>query len=182
MIIILPAKAFIKNAKKLVDPKDYFIFDATDDSDAKLMKYTNVISVDSLAPPSKLLEAKKKEDVLDERKLEKLEENFLKGANFEAAIIAVLKSYLEYNGKVNIFIVLSKAGYKYYAKKIAKKICKMHDIDFNFVYLWKDIEEDFKSVIKKSLSDRKIQHLLDTHKSIIQRLNKSKKKKKKKKD
>ena len=93
MIFIMSAKQWDKNKKKLIIPKDYFIFDATDDDEAKLDRFTNTITMSGFNPPAKLVKLISKnedlEDIIDIDKMEKLEDNFFNGIQFNNAVLSV---------------------------------------------------------------------------------------------
>lgn len=152
MIFLMSKKQFLKEKKKLVEPKDYLIVDATDDDDAELSgKYSNVTVIEAFNPPGTLVKLQEgKDDVFDLSKVEKLEKKFFKGKAFIAATMAITKGMLTKD--CNIFIVLRNKAYKYYGKAIKKRMEKLFNVDIKFIGLFSDIE-DSKKILLKELSD-----------------------------
>lgn len=146
-------KMWEKNKKKLVLPKDYFLFDATEDDDARLHAYTNCVTMDALNPPIKLIKAKEKEvdmdfgEIIDIDKIDQLEGKFFNGLGFNNAVMATISAVVS-NPDYNIFIVMRNKSFKLYKKQIKKAFMKTFPVDFDFIEIF---DGDIKS-IKKSLA------------------------------
>lgn len=162
MLIVISKKDFTKNAKKLVEKKDYLIADAMDSDDAELTKYSQVVTMDGFAPPHKLVKAKLEDDTdsigIDDSKVKKLEKKFFKSKEFITATMACIKDVVTSHDAHNIFIVLNNKAYKAYGKKIVKMIHKLAGIHFDIAATYGDVDED-KSILKKTLKDSKIKDL-----------------------
>ena len=185
MIFIMSEKQWQKNKKKLVIPKDYFIFDATDDDDAKLDRFTNMITMSGFNPPVKLVKLVSKgediDDIIDFDKLEKLERNFFNGQQFTNAVMSTVAGQIE--NDVNIFIVLRNKVFKFYRKRILKAFKNIFDVDFDFVVIFSGDASDNKKELRKSLSRGDIKELKDLlskkEKEMAKAYAKNKKKKRK---
>lgn len=184
MIFIMSAKQWDKNKKKLVIPKDYFIFDATDDDNAKLDKFTNVITMSGFNPPSKLVKLIDKneniDDIIDMDKLEQLETNFFKGQQFNNALLSTVAGQLE--NDVNIFIVLRNKVFKNYRKRILKAFTNTFDVGFNFAVIFSGDASENKKELKRSLSSNEVGELREILKKREKQMEKNFNKKKKKKN
>lgn len=183
MIFLMSEKQWDKNKKKLVIPKDYIIFDATDDDDAKLDKFTNCVTMSGFNPPAKLVKLISKgddvDDIIDMDKLEKLEDNFFNGMQFNNAILTTVAGQLE--NDVNLFIVLRNKVFKNYRKRILRAFIKTFNVDFNFVYIFSGDAAGNKKELKKSLSTDEVKELKELLHKREKEMEKSFKKNKKKK-
>lgn len=185
MIFIMSLKTFMKYKKKLVEAKDYVIMDATDDDKGELDKFSNVVHLNEFAPPSKLIKAKAQDDENYELfAIEKMEKKFFKGKGFRTSCLACVNGILE-NRNINIFIIVKGKVFKHYGAVLVKKIRKMFNVDFDFIYTFKDWDDD-KKYLKKDLSagemDELKEKLRKLEKELDHKNDKDKKKKKKKKD
>lgn len=185
MIFIMSAKQWDKNKKKLIIPKDYFIFDATDDDEAKLDRFTNTITMSGFNPPAKLVKLISKnedlEDIIDIDKMEKLEDNFFNGLQFNNAVLSTVAGQLE--NDVNIFIVLRNKVFKNYRKRILRAFTKKFEVDFTFVVIFSGDVSANKKELKKSLSSSEVKELKELlgkrEKEMAKSYNKKKKKRNK---
>lgn len=157
-------KQFKKKAKKLVEPRDYIICDGTDDDTGSLTKFSNVVSMSGFNPPSKLLKVRIDEDFdcgIDVDKVKKMERKYFKNNTFKSSAMACVKGMLNERsggGQINMFVILRNKAYKVYGKKIQKKVIKLIGADFDFVYLFDDVEED-KKLLRKELSRDKLKYI-----------------------
>jgi len=163
MIIVIGKKDFVKNAKKLVEKKEYLICDGTGEEDDTFVKYARVVTMEGFNPPSKVIKGKLNTKDLDdvgisEDKLKKLEKKFYKGKEFRTVVMACIKDIVNSSDLHNIYVVLTNKAYKACGKKIVKMIHKNADVDFDFAFTYDDVSGD-KSILKKSLKDSKIKTL-----------------------
>lgn len=164
MIIIISEKMWRKKAKKLAEMKDYVICDATADDSGPITKYSNVVNMDGLAIPSKLIKIKENkennrddDDIVDADKAKKMERRFFKKKDFKNSTMAILKSLLTHETGLNIFVVMKNKAYKTYASKVKKEMDKLIDTgDLEIIYLYDEVEEN-KKILKRDLkgSERK---------------------------
>ena len=185
MIFLMSIKQWNKDKKKLVKPKDYLIIDATEDSDAKMNAYSNCVTVDSLNPPVKLVKKLSKgnidnDDILDYKKIEKLEKSFFRGHELRKSIMAIVAGIVEGDDK-NIFIVLRNKVFKLYKNKMKKTFEKLFDVDFKFITIYSGDPDDCKKELRKTFTDTEIRKLKKALKEREDEAIKDYKKKKKKK-
>ena len=164
MIFLMSVKQWNKAKKKLVMPKNYLIFDATEDDDAKMNAYTNAVTMDAMNPPAKLVKLVSEDDgtgncddILDFDKIEKLEKNFFKGLQLRKAIMATVAGILE--DDVNIFIVMRNKAFKYYKKKMKKAFEKTIPVDFEYIEIFTGEVADHKKSLKYSFTDDELHQL-----------------------
>lgn len=162
MIFLMSAKQWSKAKKKLVIPKEYLIFDATEDDDAKMNAFTNTVTMDAMNPPVKLVKLISKDgggfdDAIDFDKLEKLEKTFFKGQQLRKAIMATVAGIIE--NDVNIFIVMRNKAFKYYKKKMKKAFEKTIPVDFEYIEIFTGEVSDHKKSLKYSFSDDELHQL-----------------------
>ena len=188
MIFLLSLKMWDKFKKKLVEPKDYIILDATDNEDSKMTQFTNVVSMDNFCLPMKLIRVIQEEDydgIIDVDKIEELEDNFFRSGNFETSVLATMSIFLERD--INVFIVMKNAAFKYYRKKFKAEFCKIipdadplifiidkKDFDKNKKALRASITRDEAEILKKQVR-KKEKEMEGAHK---EKRKKTKKKKK----
>ena len=155
MIIFMTEKQFLKNKKKLVEPKDYIICDCTDDATGELTKFSNTMSLDGLKPPSGLVKLLSKGDLdeIDPKKIEKLEKKFYNGAEFRNTALGLLMAFAKPGYDKNYFIVFKKKDYKICVKGIMKAIKRSIDIGDDKILFTFDDYEDNKKILKKNLSN-----------------------------
>lgn len=185
MIFIMSVKQWNKNKKKLVIPKNYLIFDATEDDDAKMSAYTNTVTMDSMNPPAKLVKLAGKDkdetdEILDYEKIEKLEKEFFKGLILRKSIMATVAGVVE-RGDINIFIVMRNKAFKYYKNKMRKAFERIIPVDFTFVEVFSDDIDKHKKSLRRSFSDEEIYQLKKALKKREKESGEDFKKKKKKK-
>lgn len=153
MIFLMTAKDWYKNKKKLVVPKDYLIVDGTEDDDAKLSAFTNVITMDGFNPPPKLVKLASKEadieDIIDYDSLEKLESNFFNGMKLSNAMMAVVAGQVE--NDINIFVIFRNKAFKRYKKRIKKTFEELFPTDFDFVYIFSGDVKDHKKELREEI-------------------------------
>lgn len=185
MIYLMSYKQWQNNKKKLVVPKDYIIFDATEDDDAKMNAYTQAVTMDALNPPVKLVKLAAKEDniddIIDYNKIEKLEKEYFKGDQFTNALLATVAGQVE--SDINIFIVFRNKAFKYYKNKIKNRFEKLFPVDFEFVKILKDDydKKELKKQLKYRFSSEEVQDLKAFLKSNEKEMEKKFNKKKDKK-
>ena len=162
MILIISEKQLKKSIKKLCKYHDFRICDGTDDDSASLDKYQPYVAMDGFNPPNRLVSGMLAKDDFDreisENKLEKLLDKYLKGDTLKLSMMAAVKAALspvKAGGEpAHAFVVLRNKPYKAVAKKIKKRINKLFDIDFDFVYTYTELEGQEKDVLRKSLKDK----------------------------
>lgn len=182
MIFIISEKDFKKNKKKLVIPKDYIFVDAMEDDEGTMSAFTNVITMDALNPPAKLVKLASKEegdidDFIDYEKLEKLEKNYFKSLRTKQSVMALVSGMV--NRDINIFVVMRNKAHKYYAKRLAKLITNMFDVDFKFVAVFKGSYTNMKKVMKIELDKFQLAELDSELSKNEKKMEKSQRKKKK---
>ena len=157
----MSSKQWNKNKKKFIIPKDYIIFDATDDDDAKMSSYTNCVTMDALNPPTKLVKLiadEESDDIIDYEKLEKLEKTFFRGLSLRSAMMATISGIVQ-NGDINIFIVMRNKAFKYYKKKMKKTFEKLFPVDFEFIEIFTGEVADHKKSLKNGFSSYEVNEL-----------------------
>lgn len=175
MILLITEKAFKKNAKKIAKQADYLICDGTGDESGDIaIKFSNVVAMEGMNPPAKLVSAKKKPDEISPDKLEKMERKYFKGTEFKSNLMAVVNGLLQTESSYNIIIILKSKVYKLYGKKIKKYFYKYFDVNFEFVYLWDEVE-DCMSLLRKDLKKKQRKELGSELKKNEKRLKKSEK-------
>lgn len=184
MIFIIREKTWKDNAKKLVEMQDYVVCDATSDDSGPITKYANVTNMDGIAIPNRVMKAKAKEDdeeLFDKDKLKKYEKNHFKSKGFVLSTMAILKTLVNYEGDINIFVVIKNKPYKHYASRIKKEMDKLFDSgEYELIYLYEDIKEN-KKVLRRELKDKQKRLLIDNLKNF-EKEQSSKPEKKKKND
>lgn len=160
----MSVKQWSKAKKKLVIPKNYLIFDATEDDDARMSAFTNTVTMDSMNPPVKLVKLVSKDDgtgsyddIIDYDKIEKLEKEFFKGHQLRKAIMATVAGLLE--DDVNIFIVMRNKAFKYYKKKMKKAFERTIPVDFDYIEIFSGEVDDHKKSLKRSFTEEEL-HML----------------------
>ena len=185
MIFLMSEKQWKKNKKKLVEPKDYIIMDATEDDDARMSAYTNVVTMDALNPPPKLVrlvsdDSNFDDDVISFDKVEKLEKEFFKGFMLKKAIMATVAGIIE-NGDINIFIVMRNKAFKCYKNRMLNTFKKVIPVDFTFIQIFSGDVSVSKKELKKEFSYDEIMDLKKILKQREKELEKVIEKKRKKK-
>ena len=157
MIFIMSIKQWNKDKKKLVVPKDYVVMDGTDDADAKLSAFTNVVTADVFCPPAKLLKLVSQDDAddyIDFDKLEELEDNYFDSLSLKNMMLAITANIIGSND-VNVFIVLRNKAFKYYKKRYKKAFNKMFDpnkLGFQVAIIHPGNVKDIKKELSMTLS------------------------------
>ena len=163
MIFIMSAKQWNKDKKKLVRPKDYLIIDATEDDDARMNSFTNCVTVDSLNPPVKLVKLVSDgdfgdDDIIDYKKVEKLEKEFFKGYELRKSIMAIVAGVIEGDDN-NVFIVMRNKAFKFYGKKMKKTFEKLFKVDFKFVVVYSGDPDKCKKELRYTFTDDELHQL-----------------------
>lgn len=164
MIFLMNLKMWEKNKKKLVLPKNYFLFDATEDDDARLHAYTNCVTMDAINPPIKLVKAKEKEvememgDIIDIDKIEDLEDKFFNGLGFNNAVMASVSAIVS-NPDYNIFIVMRNKSFKLYKKQVRKAFMKKFPVDFTFIEIFDGEIKSIKKSLNKNFKNSQVEML-----------------------
>ena len=167
MIILMGEKQWKKHCKKLVEPKDYVVLDASDRdaTEAKVYgKYSNAVQLDHLSIPEKVKKLTKKVaklasdddgDVAEMLTLEsgKIDKKFIKGWEETLgpmdAIHTVLKAQGEGRDK-QIFVVFRSKDYTLYGKFIKRVFERVlgfdpdGDRESGIIYLFEDWNKDRK--------------------------------------
>lgn len=151
MIFIMSEKQFMKNKKKLIKVKDYMICDC---SDGKILnKFNNSIAMEELNPPKTLIKMREANDRdYDYFRSEKLENKFFKGSGFQRSTMGVVKC-LEVKGDINVFVILTNKGYKYFRKDIVKQMRRLINTERDFVYTFSDLRDN-QRLLDHDYSDR----------------------------
>ena len=166
MIYVMNQKFFKKNIEKMAKYNPYFIIDGenfavtgrSDTTIAIATKYSRCHSVGGFCPETKLygmLRKLKREEDVSPEKLEKETKKFIKDKTFIVAVNVALKALIAggVENPLNIFIVLPNIVYKYLGQRIIKKMKKLADTEFEFIYSQDDLKEDIKRL--KVLMDSK---------------------------
>lgn len=180
MIYVMSDKFFLKNVKKLVKYKEYFIIDGsnfavtgyTDEKHQISGRFSNCHTVGAFCPDKyffEILHNKYKKEKYNKKKYKLEKEEYIKGERLAVAIITTIKAFVGSNmsSDTNIFVVLPKEVYKALAKSIIKKFYKMSKVDFEFIVDIKEIGDNFKA-LKGSISKKEINKL----KPVINKLEK----------
>jgi hypothetical protein len=185
MIFLLSNKQWEKHKKKLVEPKNYLILDATDDSDAKMASFTNMVTMDNFAVPLKLLRWAGDDDFDDEidlDRIEDLETSFFKSDKFAVSVIATMSAFLE--SDINVFIVVRNKAYKFYRNKFKSEFCKVFPDAANCLVIMKNDIKKHKKDLNYSFSSEEVnimkKALRKKEKQMQEITTKAKKKSKKK--
>lgn len=164
MIIIMDNKTWDKQVKKLVEPRDYVVGDATQDESCNIDRYSNCISMEGLAPGSKLVRLRMecdKDDVISESKLDELEQKWINHVQFKkyamACVSAMLNVTREQSGMKhqNVFIIIRKKPYKIYGEMIRDEFNKLFmkdvlkDDRFTFCELYDEEPKLYKAKLSK---------------------------------
>lgn len=181
MIFIMSLKQWNKNKKKLVEPKEYIIVDGTDDDDAKMSSYTNVVTIDSFCPPARLIKLLSKgdmDDIMDVDRIEELEDRYFDGDGLTNAIVATIASLLE--NDINIFLVIRNKVYKQYRKKLRKKFITLLDVSAEFVKVFNGDVKEIRKDLQYTLSDEERSEMQESVHKLEKRMEKKMSKLKKK--
>lgn len=163
MIFLMSEKQWKKNKKKLVEPKDYIIMDATEDDDARMSAFTNVVTMDALNPPQKLVKLVNSDRTFDDEiisfdKIEKLEKEYFRGYMLKKAIMATVAGIIE-NGDINIFIVMRNKSFKCYKYKMIKTFEKLFPVDFTFIQIFSGDVSEYKKSLKRTFDYDEVMQL-----------------------
>ena len=200
MIFLMSSKFFDNHKKKLVQPKDYIITDATDDESAKLNDLSNVITQDNLAVPPKLIHLIAEDDddfgeAMDIDRIKALEDQFFYGREFRMNALALMRAYVgseddnpSGSHELNIFLVVRTKAYKYWKNKYKKAFAKILPDSSTFFKLCDDwgtvkveIEDDLDSSDRLILRDQisKVEKQMEKEYKKVKKTKKKKKKKNK---
>ena len=157
MIYVMNQKFFKKNIEKMAKYKDYFILDgenyaitgSTNDTVAIATKYSRCHSVGGFCPEMKLygyLKKTKKGEEVNPEKYERELKKFLKDKTFIVAMNVAFKALIAggQDHPLNIFVVLPNIVYKYLGEVIIKRMKKVADTDFKFIFSQDQLKEDMK--------------------------------------
>lgn len=187
MIFLLSAKTWIKDCKKLVEDRNYLLVDAVDSTEeADMTKFSNCIAIEYFCIPPKLLSTmaqKIDDDYIDIDRVEILEKNFFRGKQFATGVLATMRTYLDSDGEINIFIVMRNRGYKYYRNRFKSEFCRVFPDAAPLVFLYDGDKEKAKKGFKRELSNSEKEFLkkeLSKKEKELEKMHKSKKKNKKK--
>lgn len=159
MIYVMNQKFFKKNIEKMAKQNPYFVIDGenfavtgrSNDTVAIATKYNRCHSVGGFCPEVKLygmLRKLKREEPVNQEKLENEIKKFLKDKSFMVAVNVAFKALIAggTDNPLNIFIVLPNIVYKYLGKKIIKKMNKVADSEFEFIYSQDVLEDSVKKL------------------------------------
>lgn len=193
MLLLIAAKDWFNDHKKLIEVKDYLILDCTDGQETKMNTYSNTVSMDHFCIPSKLLSAMSKEiddEYIDIDNVEELEKGFFRGNEFTTSVLATMSTFLRSQNDINVFIIVRNKAFRYYRKRFVTEFCRVFPDAGPLLKIYK---HEKKSKIVKMLEtplssadrnimieelEKKEKQMEETMKSTI----KKKKKKSKKKD
>ena len=157
MIYVMNQKFFKKNIEKMAKYNPYFIIDGenfavtgrSDTTIAIATKYSRCHSVGGFCPETKLygmLRKLKREEDVSPEKLEKETKKFIKDKTFIVAVNVALKALIAggVENPLNIFVVLPNIVYKYLGQRIVKKMKKLADTEFEFIYSQDVLKDDIK--------------------------------------
>ena len=191
MIYIVDKKFFMKKAKKLVEPADYFIIDGEDTGSTLSSgtscisdKYSHSITNGKFTPPSKLFRllhndskkfnADRVDDMIDE---------YMNDKHTISALLSAAKAmfYDEKNNPkgLNIFIVLPNKIYKVFGKLF--KDWYKDKFKEDFVYLKADIKESDFKMLEDGMKGKTIESVKERISKLEKKYKLIKKKKDKKK-
>lgn len=128
MLLLIAAKDWFKDHKKLIEVKDYLILDCTDGQETKMNTYSNTVSMDHFCIPSKLLSAMSKDiddDYIDINNVEELEKGFFRGNEFSTSVLATMSTFLRAQTDINVFIIVRNKAFKYYRKRFITEFCRI---------------------------------------------------------
>lgn len=174
MILILREKDFLKKKEKFVQPKDYLIFDATDNASGNMNKFSNSAALPYITPPKSLLSLIVKLDEesdddfspIDVDKVEKLEKKFFKGIEFIRALDVVFVAQMRKDQ--NIFVVFKDKNFKSFETRVVQWVKKyIGENGEDLIKTFADYEESPK-ILRSSLSHNQASAL----KSSIEKLEK----------
>ena len=150
-------KFFKKNIEKMAKYNPYFIIDGenfavtgrSNDKVAIATKYSRTHSVGGFCPEVKLygmLRKLKRGDEINPEKFANETKKFVKDKSFIVAVNVAFKALIAggTDNPLNIFVVLPNIVYKYLGKKIIKKMIKVADTEFEFIYCQDDIDDNMK--------------------------------------
>jgi len=183
MIVFMKEKDFLKHKKSLVEPKDYVIGDATDETTGELSKFAHSTSLDGLKPPKPLVRAIMADSVkLDPDKVDKMGKRFFKSPEFLNAAMGL--AFSQAKSDLNYFIVFKNKDFKAYGKKIYKKFKELFPTSDDIFFLLKDTND---KILSKKISEESRRELNKAAQKVSDKLDKEEKekkhdKKKKKKD
>lgn len=164
MIYVMSQKFLSKYDVKMVKQNEYFILDGENyavtgrsvNKVAVATKYNRSHSVGGFCPENRLytmISKKKRGEEINKEKYKKEVKKFIKDKALTAAISTAFKALnaTGYDQPLNIFIVLPNRVYDALSKKIIKRMEKLANVDFKFIFTQEDIKDDFKR-LKKNLN------------------------------
>lgn len=172
MIFIMSEKQFMENKRKLVKMKDYMICDC---ADGKILnKFNNAIAMEEFNPPKALIKMREANDRdYDYFRSEKLEKKYFKGSGFRTSAMGIMKC-IELRGDINVFVILTKKGYKYFKDDIVENMKKLFDTDKEFIYTFSDLRDN-QRLLTKDYSDSYIDSIVRALHKTERKLTKKKK-------
>ena len=178
MIYVMNQKFLKKNIEKMAKYNQYFIIDGENfavtqksaDRTAIATKFSRAHSVGGFCPEMKLykmLQKMKDEEPVVEEKYDREVKKFLKDKTFIVAVNVAFKALIAggVDNPLNIFIVLPNIIYKYLGKRIIKRMVKLADVDFEFIFDQSTIDEDPKR-LKKLLTPKELKEFDSITKKI----------------
>ena len=180
MIYVVSQKFLSKNDVKMVKPNPYFILDGenyaiTGRSSNKVSiatKYNRSHSVGGFCPESRLysmISKKKRGEEVSEEKYKKEVKKFIKDKTLVVAINIAFKALIAggYDEPLNVFVVLPNRVYKALSKKMIKRMEKLADVEFKFIFSQEDIEDNFKKL--KTLMNKDQMKAIDSASKRIEK-------------
>lgn len=128
MLILMSAKDWMADSKKLIEPKDYIVLDCTDGQETAMTKFSNQMTMDNFCVPSKLISIMNKDlddEVIDLDAAEKLEKQFFRGGEFRTSVLATISTYLRAETDITIFIVIRNKAFTFYRKRFVTEFCRI---------------------------------------------------------
>lgn len=181
MIYVMSQKFLNKHDVKMVKQNEYFILDGENyavtgrsvNRVAIATKYNRSHSVGGFCPENRLytmISKKKRGEDVNKEKYKKEVKKFIKDKTLVAAIAVAFKALIAngYDQPLNIFIVLPNRVYSTLSKKIIKRMEKLAEVDFKFIFTQDDIKDDIKR-LKKNLNKGQLKQIEKAAKRIEKR-------------
>lgn len=171
MIYVMSEKFFVKNAKKLAKPHDYFGLDGanysviagTSNKEPIASRYNRFHSVGSFCPETRLyryLRKMKNDEEYNQDRYEKEVREFLRDKSFISAVrTALMAEISNYPYALNIFVVLPNLVWKYLGDEITERIKNISKMEFEFVYTQRDIKEKGTKILSAELDTTQLKEI-----------------------
>lgn len=150
--------------KKLAEPMDYVLMDATTENGKGLTEYNCCVPASGLMVPSKCYKKDDPDDddllCMSSSKSSKYWKKYKKSNEFVETVFAIFHGFADCDGKKNFFIVLKNKDYKHFGKKIKKAMYGAIGIDedkLECIYLYDEMD---KKDLSRELSGKKLDRLI----------------------